>query len=115
MDLSSELSIDKDSKLSDHHPIYFTIPYSRNKPRNTTETIHFRRLKQVNTEDFRQTVLTNLTPWYNKRLEFDSFYQLCSEFKEALQLSLEQHAPLLSKRVTSKPITNLQWFNNEYL
>ena len=115
MDLSSELSIDSDSTLSDHYPIYFTIPYSKNKPRNTTETIHFRRLKQVKIDAFRQTVLENLEPWYNKRLEFDNFYQLCAEFKEALQLSLEQHAPLLSKRLTAKPTTNPQWFDKEYL
>ena len=92
-----------------------TIPYIRNKPRNTTETTHFRRLKQVNIEAFHQTVLDNLTSWYNKRLEFDNFYQLCTGFKEALQLSLEQHAPLLSKRLTAIPTINPHWFDKKYL
>ena len=45
----------------------------------------------------------------------DTFSHLCSGFKEALQKSLDDHAPLFKKRVTSKPIINPHWFNEEYL
>ena len=46
---------------------------------------------------------------------FDTFSHLCSEFKEALQLSVDQHAPLFKKRVTSQPTINPHWFDDEYL
>ena len=119
MDPSMDYTICRDLLLSDHYAIYFTIPYSkdlsRSHARYDVETIHYRKLKQVNIEDLRRTILGNLAPWYNTWHNLDTFSQLCSGFKEALQATLDQHAPLLSKRLTFRPTVNPHWFDAEYL
>ena len=102
--------------LSDHYAVYFTIPYSiHNNQYNSVEVKLFRKLKQVNIEAFRQTVLQNLMSLNAMKSNFDTFSHLCSEFKEALQISLDDHAPLFKKRVTSQPTINPHWFEDEYL
>ena len=77
-----------------------------NKSYNYVEMKYFHKLKQVNIEAFRQTALHNLVPWNAMKSNFDTFSHLCSEFKEALQLSVDQHAPLFKKRVTYQPTIN---------
>ena len=115
-DSSLKLTVCTDLILSDHYAVYFTIPCSmHNKPYNSVEIKHFRKLKQVNSKAFRQTVLHNLVPWNAMRSNLDTFSHLCSGFKEALQSSLDQHAPLFTKRVTSQPTINPHWFDDEYL
>ena len=76
---------------------------------------HFRKLKQVNIEAFRQTVLQNLLSWNAMKSNFDTYSHLCSGFKEALQLSLDHHAPLFNKRVISEPTINPHWIDEECL
>ena len=111
-----EPSISTELTNCDHYPIFFTIPCSRdtNKLSGFKETIHFRKLKEVDIEALRLTILGNLTPWYNKRYNLDDFSLLCAGFKNALQMAIDQHAPLRSMSLTLKPTANPHWFDAEY-
>ena len=110
-------SVHSDLTCSDHYPISFTIPYNEDNTKSSkaTETIQFRKLKQVDITAFRKTALENLNPWYNRGSNLDNFSQLCAGFKNALQLALDHHAPLYSMKLTPKPTTNPHWFDAEYL
>ena len=111
-----EPSISTELTNCDHYPIFFTIPFSRdnNKLSGFKDTIHFRKLKEVDIEALRLTILGNLTPWYNKRYNLDDFSLLCAGFKNALQMAIDQHAPLRSMSLTLKPTANPHWFDAEY-
>ena len=113
-----ESSVRSDLTDSDHYPIFFTLPNSNdnnNKPRGTTELINFRKLKQVDISAFRQTVVKNLEPWYNRGPNFDNFSELCANFKNILQSEIDHHAPLQTMRLIPKPTINPHWFDGEYL
>lgn len=112
-----EPSVYSDLKDSDHFPTFFTLPYSidNNKLEKAKEVINFRKLKQVDIPAFRQTVIENLKPWYNRGSRHDDFLELCTGFKKGLQLALDHHAPLLTMRLAPKPTLNPQWFDDEYI
>ena len=112
-----EHSVDSSQTVSDHYPIFFTLPYSNenNKSNRTTEFISFRKVNQVDIPAFRQTVLNNLEPWYSRGSDLDNFSELCANFKNNLQLALDHHAPLQTKKLTPKPTMNPHWFDAEYM
>ena len=113
-----EPSVCSDLEDSDHYPIYFTLPNSNENnigSKGSTEWISYRRLKQIDTPIFRQSLIKNLEPWYTSGPDSDNFSELCANFKNILQSEMDHHAPLQSMRLKQKPTMNPHWFDWEYL
>lgn len=94
--------------ISDHGMIKFCIDIT--KPPTVTRVVEFRNLKMVDQEklrvDLRTLVDKFVTPDYNASL-------LVADCTKALAGLLEQHAPLLRKRITDK--RKPDWLTDELL
>ena len=91
----------------DHYPCLFTINsglVEKCKPK----TIHFRNIKSVDNISFKQDLvsdLANLSFSHDFESAIISFNKLSSEI-------LENHAPLLTKKIMERPSS--PWFDGEY-
>ena len=108
-----------DISLSDHFAIFFTLQLACDSNLsdkfNPVEIKTFRRLKQIDIEAFRLTVSQNLETWSSTNSLSNDFSDLCSSFKDTLKLSLDEHAPIYTKKVHSNSSSLPSWFDKEYI
>ena len=117
---SLQPTVSHDVVVSDHFAVHFTIPMMhRDSPHcemsGLIQIKQYRRLKQIDTEAFRETVISNVENWSINLNHSHNFEDACSSFKSCLQSCLDQHAPLLCKRIATKETKRPSWFDEEYL
>ena len=113
-------TVSHDVVVSDHFAIHFTIPkmHSNIAHHVASDCIKmkpYRRLKQIDIEAFRETVISNAENWSMNLNCSHGFEEASLSFKSCLQLSLDQHAPLLYRKLDPNQTKLPSWFDEEYI
>ena len=92
--------------ISDHHAIHFDI--TCNKPHPVRKNKDYRKIKNINLNDFREDVSEMLTTTATKSLD-----EQLEQYNDVLEHAIDKHAPLLTKAfVERKP---QPWINAEIM
>ena len=105
---ASNINVDKDNNLgSDHFPVYCEFNITLCK--KYFKTIQYRKIKEIDADTFSTQLASAADAIYD--LE-GSFGDLLSELSSSTLSMLEDHAPILEKRVAV--VDKAPWFDKEY-
>jgi exonuclease III len=93
--------------LSDHSPVSFSLPFHQSS--TTEKTVHFRKLKEIDIEDFKSDIEKS-SLYTNPAAEITD---LVRQYNVILQEVLDRHAPLLEKKVRKRRHT--EWYNEDIM
>ena len=95
----------QDSQLSDHKALFFNFPLRR--PGRAQRTVTSRNLKLTNTSEF----IADITAVSSALLQHDECHVdlLVELYNTSLKETLDKHAPLTTKRVTSRSLRTLDY------
>ena len=94
-----------DPIISDHFAIHCKL--NSDRPPNPGKTVSYRKLRSVNTDAFRQDILSS------ELLSTNSSYltSLCSRHDDVISAIVDKHAPLVTKTITVRP--NSPWYTDD--
>ncbi len=97
-----------DPYISDHFLIDFNCVLPSPKPARMPITISFRQTDSIEFSAFNASVFSLLPPLKDCPISPDPIYDVISS---ALSTTLDIHAPLITRSITSRP--NTKWYNSE--
>ena len=97
-----------DSLVSDHFLLKFDCLIPHTRPTQSSTSISFRKLSQINFSNFNSS-LTQLLPSLTSPSQSPT--TLCDYLFSSLQVTLDSYAPLISRSIKNRP--NTQWYTDE--
>ena len=94
-----------DPIISDHFAIHCNL--NSDRPPNPKKTVSYRKLRSVNTDAFRQDILSSELLSTNS----SDLNSLCSRYDDVISAIVDKHAPLVTKTITVRP--NSPWYTDD--
>ena len=94
-----------DPIISDHFAIHCKL--NSDRPPNPKKTVSYRKLRSVNTDAFRQDILSSELLSTNS----SDLTSLCSRYDDVISAIVDKHAPLVTKTITVRP--NSPWYTDD--
>ena len=94
-----------DPIISDHFAIHCKL--NSDRPPNPKKTVSYRKLCSVNTDAFRQDILSSELLSMNS----SDLTLLCSRDDDVISAIVDKHAPLVTKTITVRP--NSPWYTDD--
>ncbi|XP_068675919.1 protocadherin Fat 4-like [Montipora foliosa] len=94
-----------DPIISDHFAIHCKL--NSDRPPNRKKTVSYRKLRSVNTDAFRQDILSSELVSTNS----SDLNSLCSSYDDVISAIVDKHAPLVTKTITVRP--NSPWYTDD--
>ena len=91
-----------DPIISDHFAIHCKL--NSDRPPNPKKTVSYRKLRSVNTDTFRQDILSSELLSTNS----SDLNSLCSRYDDVISAIVDKHAPLVTKTITVRP-----WYTDD--
>ncbi len=100
-------NVEVGERISDHDCIMWDINYR--KPEKPQKTVKFRKTKQINIGGFKNDIKASLEALN----DYNDPGALVNEYNEALQRTLDRHAPEITKEIIIREST--PWITDDYI